>query len=123
VKILIDECLPVDLWYSFSVHQAHSAEWAGLKGRKNGELLDAAEIQGYDVLLTMDQGFPYQQNLLDRKISLLILVPRIRWKIWSRWFQLLLPPSTTSVRAASSVWKVARTCRLCLLLSLLIAVA
>jgi predicted nuclease of predicted toxin-antitoxin system len=74
VKILIDECLPVDLRHSFSAHEAHTAEWAGLKGRKNGELLDAAENQGYDVLLTMDQGFPYQQNLLNRKIALLILV-------------------------------------------------
>jgi hypothetical protein len=26
------------------------------------------------VLLTMDQGFPYQQNILNRKIALLILV-------------------------------------------------
>jgi predicted nuclease of predicted toxin-antitoxin system len=75
VKILIDECLPVDLRHSFSAHhEAHTAEWAGLKGRKNGELLDAAEISGYDVLLTMDQGFAYQQNLVNRRIALLILV-------------------------------------------------
>ncbi len=74
MKILIDECLPVDLRHSFSVHEAHTAEWAGLKGRKNGELLDAAEIAGYDVLLTIDQGFAHQQNLAGRKIGLLVLV-------------------------------------------------
>jgi hypothetical protein len=33
-------------------------EWAGLKGRKNGELLQAAEGGGYQVLLTVDQGIP-----------------------------------------------------------------
>ena len=74
MKILLDECLPVDLRHSFSVHEAHTAEWAGLKGRKNGELLDAAEIAGYEVLLTIDQGFAHQQNLADRRIALLILV-------------------------------------------------
>ncbi len=74
MKILLDECLPVDLRHSFSVHEVHTAEWAGLKGRKNGELLDAAEIAGYDVLLTIDQGFAHQQNLAGRKIGLLVLV-------------------------------------------------
>ena len=74
MKLLLDECLPVDLRHNFSGHETHTAEWAGLKGKKNGELLDAAEIAGYDVLLTMDQGFAHQQNLAGRKIALLILV-------------------------------------------------
>jgi predicted nuclease of predicted toxin-antitoxin system len=42
MKILLDECLPVDLRHSFPGHEAHTAQWAGLKGRKNGELLRAA---------------------------------------------------------------------------------
>jgi hypothetical protein len=46
VKLLLDECLPVDLRHSFSVHETHTTEWAGLKGEKNGELVDAAEILG-----------------------------------------------------------------------------
>ena len=29
-----------------------------LKSKKNGELVQAAEVAGYDVLLTVDQGFP-----------------------------------------------------------------
>jgi hypothetical protein len=32
VKILLDECLPVDFRHSFPNHQAHPVEWAGLKG-------------------------------------------------------------------------------------------
>jgi len=36
VKILLDECLPIDLRHSFSTHEAHTVEWAGLKGKKNG---------------------------------------------------------------------------------------
>jgi hypothetical protein len=54
VKILLDECLPLDFRHSFPGHDAHSAEWAGLKGKKNGELLRDAEIAGYEVLLTVD---------------------------------------------------------------------
>ena len=42
-------------------------------GLKNGELLDAAEADGFDVLITVDQNIPDQQNLGGRRISLLIL--------------------------------------------------
>ena len=54
MKILLDVCLPVDFRHSFPTHGAHTAQWAGLKGKGNGELLRAAEIAGYDVLLTVD---------------------------------------------------------------------
>lgn len=40
---------------------------------KNGDLLRAAEEAGYDALLTVDQGFPYQQQTGDRGIAIVIL--------------------------------------------------
>jgi hypothetical protein len=40
---------------------------------KNGRLLEAAEAAGFDVLITVDQNIPDQQNLAGRAISLLIL--------------------------------------------------
>lgn len=30
MKILLDECLPLDFRHSFSGHEAHTAQWAGL---------------------------------------------------------------------------------------------
>jgi len=39
VKILLDECLPIDFRHHFENHECHSAEWAGIKGFKNGELV------------------------------------------------------------------------------------
>jgi hypothetical protein len=39
VKVLLDECLPLDFRRSFPNHDAHTAQWADLKGKKNGELL------------------------------------------------------------------------------------
>ena len=71
MKILLDECPPLDFRHSFPGHDAHSAEWAGLKGKKNAELLRDAETAGYEVLLTVDQGIPHQQNLAGRKLSII----------------------------------------------------
>ncbi|MSV30518.1 MAG: hypothetical protein EXQ52_17510 [Bryobacterales bacterium] len=76
MKILLDECLPLDLRHSFPGHDAHSAQWAGLKGKKNGELLRIAELAGYDVLLTADQGMLKQQNLVGRKLSIIAVRSR-----------------------------------------------
>jgi hypothetical protein len=73
VKILLDECLPVDFRHHLSGHPVHSAEWAGLKGLKNGDLLREAENAGYDVLLTTGQGIPHQQNLAPRRISIILI--------------------------------------------------
>jgi predicted nuclease of predicted toxin-antitoxin system len=76
VKILLDECLPVDFRHSFPGHEAHSVEWAGLKGKKNGELLQAAEGGGYQVLLTVDHGISRQQTIVGRKLSIILIRSR-----------------------------------------------
>jgi predicted nuclease of predicted toxin-antitoxin system len=76
VKILLDECLPLDFRHSFPNHNAHTVQWAGLKGKKNGELVQAAELAGYDVLLTVDQGIPHQLASADRKLSIIVIRSR-----------------------------------------------
>jgi len=76
MKILLDECLPRDFRHCFPGHDAHSAEWAGLKSKKNGELLRDAELAGYEVLITVDQGIPHQQNLTGRKLSIILIRSR-----------------------------------------------
>ena len=76
MKILLDECLPIDFRHSFPSHEAHTAEWAGLKGRKNGDLLRSAEAAGYDVLLTVDQGIPHQQPPASHRISIILIRAR-----------------------------------------------
>ena len=76
MKILLDECLPLDFRHSFPNHDAHTAQWAGLKGKGNGELLRAAELAGYDVLLTVDQGIPQQQRRGGRKLAIVLIRAR-----------------------------------------------
>ena len=62
-----------------SVDTAYELGWAIMK---NGELIQAAESAGYDVLVTTDTNLKYQQNLRDRKIAIIVLSttswPRIR---------------------------------------------
>ena len=76
MKILLDECLPLDFRHHLPDHEVHTAEWAGFKSLKNGRLLHEAESAGYDVFLTMDQGIPRQQNLLGRRIAILVIRSR-----------------------------------------------
>lgn len=69
MKILLDECLPLDFRHSFPDHDAHTAEWAGLKGKKNGELLRTAETAGYKVNVTKNN------SLLNCFVSLCFFFP------------------------------------------------
>src|SRR5215813_12457111 len=54
-------------------HDCQTARYAGLAGLKNGELLRAAEAAGFEVLVTVDQGIEYQQNLQARDLTIIIL--------------------------------------------------
>lgn len=73
MRVLLDECLPLDFRHDLLGHEAHTAEWAGFKGKKNGELLQAAEAAGYDVLLTREQGIPHQVRPSTRTIAIVVL--------------------------------------------------
>lgn len=72
MRILLDECIHHGLRNHLTGHQFQSARYAGFGGLKNGELLAAAEGAGVDVLLTVDRGFQYEQNLSERKIAVVI---------------------------------------------------
>ena len=49
---------------------------------ENGELINAAERAGFDVMLTADQSIPYQQNLTGRKLALVVLSSNIWSVVW-----------------------------------------
>ena len=73
MRLLIDECVDERVRLLFADYDCQTARFAGLAGLKNGRLLDAAEGAGFDVLITVDQNIPDQQNLTGRMISLIIL--------------------------------------------------
>jgi hypothetical protein len=74
MNLLLDECVPRPLKRSFLVegHACSTVPEAGLAGKRNGELLRLAE-RYFQVLITLDKGLPFQQNLGRGKIALLII--------------------------------------------------
>ena len=73
MRLLFDECIDERLRLRFPGHDCMTARFAKLAGLKNGRLLEAAEAAGFDVLVTVDQNIPDQQNFAGRRISLIIL--------------------------------------------------
>jgi hypothetical protein len=63
---------------------------------QNGELLDAAEAAGFDVVLTTDRNIRYQQDLTGRKIAVVVL-GKGRWRLIKR----RLPAIAAAVAAAT----------------------
>jgi predicted nuclease of predicted toxin-antitoxin system len=75
VKLLLDECVTHSLRRDLAAHEVHTVADAGLKGLENGDLLKAA-AGVYEVLITVDQNIPHQQNLGGLPIAILILAAR-----------------------------------------------
>src|SRR5215207_1668227 len=75
MKLLLDECTPARLRFDFVGHEARTLEQAGLKGLKNGALLLMASRE-FDVLITVDQNIPFQQNLSELSIAIVIMIAR-----------------------------------------------
>jgi hypothetical protein len=75
VKLLLDECVTRFVKRDLAGHDIHTVEEAGLKGLENGDLLRAASGT-YDVLITVDQNLPYQQNFAGLNIAILVLAAK-----------------------------------------------
>jgi hypothetical protein len=73
LKILFDQGTPVPLRNHFSSHHVSTAFELGWSTLKNGELLAAAEGNGFEVFVTTDTNLAYQQNLSNRKIAIVVL--------------------------------------------------
>ncbi|MGB2621399.1 MAG: DUF5615 family PIN-like protein [Candidatus Acidiferrum sp.] len=76
MRVLLDECVSEGLSKHFPSHDCQTARYAGFAGLENGKLLSAAETARFDVVLTVDRGFEYQQNLEKRKIAVIIFCGR-----------------------------------------------
>jgi predicted nuclease of predicted toxin-antitoxin system len=75
MKILLDENLPKDLQSEFGNHDVKTVTAMGWSGTKNGALLRLAEAE-FEVFVTADRNFIYQQNL--RNTTLIFVVLQVR---------------------------------------------
>ncbi len=73
MKILIDECVPRKFKANLLGHDCLTVPEAGLAGTENGQLLSLAEQRGFEVFLTLDRGFEYEQNLSGMSIAVMIV--------------------------------------------------
>ncbi|MFL6373624.1 MAG: hypothetical protein ACJ73D_03050 [Pyrinomonadaceae bacterium] len=73
MRILFDQGTPVPLRTFLNQHRIETAFERGWSELKNGDLLDRAEADGFDILITTDQNLRYQQHLPIRKIALIVL--------------------------------------------------
>ena len=71
--VLFDHGTPKGLVRALSGHTVHTAQSKGWDTLTNGALLDAAGDSGFELLLTTDRRIRYQQNLVVRRIALVVL--------------------------------------------------
>ena len=73
MKILLDECVPVQIRDALPGHEIHSATNPQWRGLSNGELLRLAEQQGFQLIVVADKNMRYQQNTSGRGMAVLEL--------------------------------------------------
>lgn len=96
MRILFDQGTPVNLRPYLQGHTIKTANEQGWSILSNGELLQAAESGGFDLLLTTDQNLIYQQNLTNRKIAVVAL-GKNRWSL----IEPMLPKISEAVNKAT----------------------
>ena len=85
MRILFDHDTPRPLRRYLVEHTVHTANERGWAEARNGDLLDNAERDGYEVLITADQSMRYQQNMTGRQVAVIVLLsnrwPRVQLRI------------------------------------------
>lgn len=85
MRILLDQGTPAPLRRHLAGHSVDTAYERGWSELRNGDLLTAAENDGYDLLITTDQSIRYQQNLSENRLGIVVLLstswPRIQPRI------------------------------------------
>lgn len=77
--ILFDHGTPRWLARALPGHTVIAAKARGWDELNNGDLLRVAEEAAFDLLLTTDQRIRYQQNLIGRKIAIVVLGGSTKW--------------------------------------------
>ncbi|MGF1678507.1 MAG: hypothetical protein ACFCUX_04860 [Candidatus Methylacidiphilales bacterium] len=71
-KVILDENVPIGFRYFLSEFEVVTVDFLGWNGTRNGALIRRIE-RIYDVLVTGDKNLRYQQNLMDRRVSIVEL--------------------------------------------------
>jgi predicted nuclease of predicted toxin-antitoxin system len=81
LRIVLDKNVPVGVRRFLSGYEVRTfVEMQWRPQLENSELLKAAEASGFDVMVTSDQNIRHQQNLMGRKLALVVLGSNI-WPV------------------------------------------
>jgi hypothetical protein len=80
MRILLDQGTPAPLRRELTGHVVVTAYEQGWSTLENGDLLTAAEANGFDLIVSTDKNVRHQQNLADRRLAILVL-PTTSWPI------------------------------------------
>jgi hypothetical protein len=72
-RVLLDHCVPRRVRQALAGSEVATAYQRGWSELKNGALLEVAERDGFDVLITADKNLRYQQALAHRRIAIVEL--------------------------------------------------
>ena len=85
MKILFDHGTPAPLRKHLQEHSVDRSAERGWELLENGELLHKAEEDGYEVIVTTDKNMQYQQNLIGKRLAIIVLPtpawPRVQQRI------------------------------------------
>lgn len=77
MKILLDENIPaklrLDFGEAYEVKTVRDMKWLG---KKNGQLLELAVFNGFDIFITLDKNLKDQQNLEKIQIKFIVLLAK-----------------------------------------------
>ena len=85
MKVLFDQGTPIPLRRHLRPHTVKTVYELAWNTLQNGALISRAEADGFDVLVTTDTNWKYQQNMAGRKLAVVVLLstswPKIQAKI------------------------------------------
>src|SRR5579872_6766882 len=99
--VLFDHGTPAPLRPFLKSHSVTRTQDLGWDTLTNGELLRAAEERGFDLLLTTDKNIRDQQNLIGRKITIIVL-GNAQWPVLRKYVQLVLEALRTATAGSYS---------------------
>ena len=95
MKVLLDENLDHRLRSHLGSHEVFTASYKGWDGFKNGRLLQAAEDDRFDVLVTGDRTLCYEQSLTGRRLAIVVL-SSVEWRLLKNY----LPQIVAAIESA-----------------------
>ena len=74
MKILLDHCVPQPFKYALAEHEVSTAKEMNWEALKNGNLLQQASANGFELFITVDRNLQHQQNLSGLSVAVCTMI-------------------------------------------------